>query len=133
MSDIGLYRFAFLAAYGGDGITTNAGGNDESLGIMHREGFELALRTLHHSFVAVHQIQYVHPAVGIVLNGLGEGMPTGLDELVGVQACTFLHDTVFLMEYLKVVTDVPVHPIRCAVPLNYLFAPFYINGAGLAI
>ena len=100
---------------------------------MHREGFELALRTLHHSFVAVHQIQYVHPAIGVVLNGLGEGMPTGLDELVGVQTCTLFYNALFLGENFKVVADVPVHPIRCAVPLDYLSAPFYINGAGLAV
>ena len=71
-----------------DGVETNAGGYDEGLGIMHLEGLELAFRTFDECCLAIDKVEDIHAAICVVLNRTREGVPSCLDELVGMQSST---------------------------------------------
>lgn len=78
-----LYRHA-LVAEGLDGVATDAGRDDEGLGIVNLEGRELSFGAFDEGSLTVNKVEDIDAAFCVVLYGTRERVPARLDELVGM-------------------------------------------------
>ena len=100
---------------------------------MHLEGLKLAFRAFDEGCLAVHKVEDIHAAICVVLHRTREGVPSCLDELVGMQSCPFFLDAFFFMKHLEMVGDLRLDEGCGAVPLDDILAALHVDGTWFAI
>ena len=100
---------------------------------MHLERLELAFGTLDEGCLAINEVEDVHTTICVVFYRTREGVPTRLDELVGMQASPLFLDVFLFMKHLEMVRDFCFHEGRCTFPLDDVLASLYIDGTRFAV
>jgi hypothetical protein len=115
------------------GVSANGGGHDKSFGVMNDEWDKGIRGALDYGLLAVHQIQDIYAAIGVVRNRLGEPVATRFDEFGFVQACTFFMPPFTCGDRLEPIHEIPPHPFGCAIELYISPSVFDVDGTGTAI